>query len=182
MKLDWLENLAGRRAKKMWKSIIASLVSLTVLGCASVSGVNPESLQEPVPSYFELTKTFESKSYDVRNSFGSVGPAFNSLCQGKYIAWKSDADGTFFAWPENCVVNGPGGIWVAHAGPEAGAQMWVTNVKPSNLNSSQGLIVDAFVNWETGRIRKSGLIIQSKEVLEMIRVKALSGDDSRINQ
>lgn len=144
-----------------------SLCIATFLGCASTSGVHPDSLKKVGYSYFYFPNDIAAYSYDIRNAFGKVMPSPGPLCAGKYEAWRRDETGVFYTWPTDCPVSQEGGIWVPDNPQVYGYQTWLANIKPDNLPEKAGVLIE----WETGRIRKSGITIESQEVIELIKIE-----------
>jgi hypothetical protein len=146
------------------------LITIFLMSCAHTSGTDPSKLEDINSKYFDLPEGTENKTYNIKNLFGKVFPTVGALCSGRYYSVKRDAKGVFFKWPEGCSSNG--GVWVPDDLENENIESWVINVRPEMLNRTNGVIIDAMIDAETGNFRKSGLKFVSPE-LKGITIKEL---------
>jgi hypothetical protein len=146
------------------------LITAFLISCAHTSGIDPSRLKDLNSKYFDLPEGTENNSYDQKNMFGKIFKTPGALCSGRYLSVKRDNKGIFFKWPDSC--NRNGGVWVPDDLENEYIEPWVINVRPENLNRSNGVLVDAMIDSETGNFRKSGLKLVSPE-LKSIVIKEL---------
>ena len=157
----------------MFRKLTHLLIFVTLTGCASTSGVHPDSLIKPVNvAEFTLNEDIVETML-VTNALGSTSERLSGLAKGRYVAKYEDENGVFYEGPKNCVIQMKisGGIYLPKNNSTEKAAFWFYNRgMPESERAKAGLIVGLGDSWEEGRIRKDWWTTVSSRLLDSIKI------------
>ena len=157
----------------MFKNLVYFLIVALLTGCASTSGVHPDSLTKPVKSTdFTLNEDIADVMI-ITNAFGSKSEALSGLKKGRYISKYEDEKGIYYEGPENCLIQhkASGGIYIPKKGVNEKPAFWVyIKGLPDSERAKLGLIVAIGDSWEAGRVKKDWWTTVSDVLLNEIKI------------
>ena len=163
----------------MIKHLTYMFIFILLAGCATTSGVSPDSLSKPK----HITEfTLQDDVADVMivtNAFGTKSERLSGLVKGRYLSKYEDEKGVFYEGPVNCLIQSKssGGIYLPKKGTDEKPAFWAYIIGlPESERVKAGLIVAMGDSWEEGRIRKDWWTTVSSKLLSAIKVlKATEG-------
>jgi len=158
----------------MFKKFIITFICIALAGCATTSGVNPDSLSKPSKlTEFTLDEDI-SELMVVTNALGSKTERISGLTKGLYVSIYEDDNGVFYKGPDNCVIQNKisGGIYLPKSNSVEKPAFWFYNRGlPESERAKAGIIVAIGDSWEEGRVRKDWWTTVSNGLLDAIIIK-----------
>jgi len=158
----------------MFKKLICVFIIIALAGCASTSGIHPDSLSKPVQvTEFTLGEDIAEEMI-ITNALGSTSKRLSGLTKGRYVSKFEDVNGVFYEGPNNCVIQMKisGGIYLPKNNSVEKPAFWFYNRgMPESERVKAGLIVGLGDKWEEGRVRKDWWTTVSSSLLGAIKIR-----------
>jgi len=157
----------------MFKHLIYIFVFILLAGCATTSGVNPDSLTKPKHVTEFVLKEDVTAVMIITNGFGSKSERLSGLTKGRYVSKYEDEKGIFYEGPVNCLIQhkSSGGLYLPKKGTDEKPAFWVyIKGLPESERTKAGLIVAIGDSWEEGRVKKDWWTTVSDVLLSAIKV------------